>query len=463
MSWWMHRPIYKAALSLLGVGVLLAAGVGAWLWAYRHGQVDAPKIGRDGVIFIITDNVRADRTSLCGYDVPITPTLSSLATEPGAVSTCRAYAPGSWTLPSHASFFTGLGVLEHGAHEYAGSVDNPAGTAVVAHGLDKTHETLAETMRSRGYQTVLLAGNPVVGKGMGLARGYQFAKSARRFGDLGHQELTRELRSVIRQKLDPLGGPIFLTVNLAEAHRPWIAVPREHALIRRRPSLQFDNQSADADWVQYLGGTMEPREKRRFISHISDVYDYGVERADDGVRAVLRVVREEGWCRDKCRIVITSDHGEFIGEQGLIDHGFYSWEPNAQVFLLALGTEVTAFPEPISALVAYSLVLDGKLPDPLPPVQHAAWPHMRRSIHTNGRAYASVSAAQWVGWTKHLWMDGVVKSFDLKADPWEIAAIPHDVPVDFSAFVERVRAASHVGKAGDADVLEALKAAGYVE
>lgn len=459
----MRRPLFKAGLSLLLGGVAVTAAFGAWLWAYRAGRVDLPDIGRDGVIFIITDNVRADRTSLCGYDVPLTPTLSSLATEAGAVSTCRAYAPGSWTLPSHASYFTGVEVLQHGAHEYAGSVDNPDGTAVVAHGLDSTLPTLAETMRSRGYQTVLLAGNPVVGKGMGLSRGYDFAKSARRFGDFNHDELTRDLRTVLRKNLDPLGGPVFLTVNLAEAHRPWRAVPRDHAFIHRRPSLQFDNQSSDADWVTYLNGTMERREKRRFISHISDVYDYGVERADDGVRAVLRVVRDEGWCRDRCRIVITSDHGEFIGEHGLIDHGFYSWEPNAQVFLLALGTEVTAFPEPISALVAYSLVLDGKLPDPLPPVQQAAWPHVRRSLHTGGHAYSSTSVARWVGWTKHLWMDGTLKSFDLQADPGEISPIDLHPPVDFVALIERVKAATHVASAGDADVLEALKAAGYVE
>jgi hypothetical protein len=57
------------------------------------------------VVFMVLDNVRADHLSLCGYPRPTSPFLESLASE--TTCTCTAQAPGSWTLPSHASYFTG--------------------------------------------------------------------------------------------------------------------------------------------------------------------------------------------------------------------------------------------------------------------------------------------------------------------------------------------------------------------
>lgn len=459
----MPRAAKRWLFTLLGSGLVVGGLFAGFLLAYRSGEAPLPRVGRDAVIFIITDNVRADHTGLCGYDSPLTPTISLLAAEEGSVHTCRAYAPGSWTLPSHASFFTGVGVLEHKAHEYAGTVDDPAGTVVVANPLDNTLPTLAEQMREKGYQTVLLAGNPVVGRGMGLARGYQAVRTAKKFGQFDYPDIVRELHEVLRKELDPLGGPLFLTVNLAEAHRPWKGIPSEHALLPRRSALQFSNDDPEDDWPRYLQGSMELAEQRRFLGHIRDVYDYGIERADDGVRAVLKVVRNQGWCRERCRIVVTSDHGEFIGEHRLIDHGFYSWEANARVFLVAQGTEVEKLPEPLSATAAFYLVRDGRLPDPLPAVEQAAWPHVRRSLHTNGAAFSSTSVAHWVGWTKQMWMDGVFVSYNLEDDPRESDPMPFEPEPDFAALVARVQSVAHTGSGGSDGVMEALKAAGYVE
>ncbi len=78
------------------------------------------------IIFIVVDTLRADRTSLCGYALPTTPTLERLAAN-GASFTCDAHTPASWTLPSHASFFTGRDVSEHGAGSGGGPASLPWG------------------------------------------------------------------------------------------------------------------------------------------------------------------------------------------------------------------------------------------------------------------------------------------------------------------------------------------------
>ncbi len=438
---------------------------------YRAGQVPLLPLGRDGVVLVVTDNVRADHTSLCGYRRPTTPALSALAARPGAVHTCRAYAPGSWTLPTHASFFTGVGVLDHGAHEYRGSVKDPRGSGIVTHKLDSRLPTLADQMAGRGYQTVLLAGNPVVGVGTGLARGFEHRVVARAFGDKDWPELVDDLRRVLREDLDPLGGPLFLVANLAEAHRPWKGVPEGHDFLPRRGKLQFDNEDYDGAWRRFLEGRMEGESAARFLAQVNDVYDYGIERADAGLAAILSSAREVGWCRDECRVVVTSDHGEFIGEHGLVDHGFYTWEANSRVFVVAAGTGAGSLPEPLSATAVFHLVRDGKLPAQLPEVSSAAWPHVRRSLHTVGKAFGSVSAARWSGQHKETWIDGQFMSFDLDVDPFEARPAALSPDADFAGFAARVEAAATVApakrKAGvaddDAALMEALEAAGYME
>ena len=125
------------------------------------------------VIFVVLDTVRADRTSLCGYEHPTTPTLEKLV-ELGASYACDSHAPSTWTLPSHASFFTGRELTEHLSGAGGGTRNMTWGSVTP---LDDRWPTLAEEMTDRGYQTLFLSANPVVSERMGLTRGFDFAVS----------------------------------------------------------------------------------------------------------------------------------------------------------------------------------------------------------------------------------------------------------------------------------------------
>jgi arylsulfatase A-like enzyme len=463
----------RALVAICAIGAAIAGPWFGYRTAYRAGRAPPLPFGRDGVIFIITDNVRADRTSLCGSANDTTPGLVALSQEPGAVHTCRAYAPGSWTLPS---YFTGRTAVEHGAHEYDRKVEDAAGSAIPSRGLSGEFETLAEAFQSRGYQTVLLSGNPVVGRKLGLAQGFQHAEVAARFGEMDDEDVRPTLARVLREELAPEAGPLFLTVNLAEAHRPWDDVPADHPFLRSQSRLQFSNSGAYSRWRRYLEGEMSPAESARFLDDIDNAYTWGVQRADQNVQAVIAEVRSAGWCRESCRVVVTSDHGEHIGEHGLVDHGFYSWEANARVYVVASGVEATALPEPMSAMAVHWLVRDGRLPEAMPAVEQWAWPHARRAIHTHGKAFNSRSVARWTGWMKQLWSDGVYFQFDLQTDPEEAAGpFALEPDPDFAA-LRLILDENAFGGADDAegdpdgdpdgddlDVEAALKAAGYLE
>jgi hypothetical protein len=468
------RAVARAALALAALAAALAAALLlSWLGVgplagplYRDGPEALARAhpGAPTVVFVVLDTVRADRLSLCGYERPTSPTLESLR-DRGAAWTCGAVTPGSWTLPSHASYFTGRPVVEHGAH--ALSRDGAAlrqGTTERVRPLGPELPTLAETFSERGYQSLALSANPVIARASGLTRGFDHAVAAKSFGALPSQRIEGALKRNLRASLDP-GRPLFLFLNLADAHQPFPAT--RAPWLKERASLRLYAAREGSIWRRWFRGRMTESQRRAFLAHLGDVYDQGVHDADAGLGRALEALEAYGWCRAGCRVVVTSDHGEFLGEQGLLDHGHYVYEANVRVPLLYWDSAggAPALPSPISALSAYHLALDGRLPEPLPPVASAAWPHLERAEWSGGAAFTSTSAALWAGGEKLLWMDGEVRRYDLASDPGELKPLPAEGHPLLPALLTLAGAAvaSDGDEAMDPAMRALLEAAGYVE
>jgi hypothetical protein len=462
------RIVVAGALWLALAVVVAATWQRGWRSLYGAGLVPARSHGGD-VVFVVLDNVRADRTSLCGYAHPTTPTLATLAATPAA-HTCRAYAPGSWTLPSHASYFTGVDALEHRAHEVPSRPSESEGTsfapttAIPSRGLDEKLPTLAEQMVAKGFQAGAVSANPVVSRAAGLLRGFQFAREAPAFGALGGPRLRRSLETLLREDVDPLGGPLFLFVNVADAHQPWEGVPRGHAWLRSHPELFYNSRDPNNHWRQFFRGSYQGGARQGFLAHLSDVYDYAVQRADIGLDIVLTALRAHGYCRRDCRIVVTSDHGEMLGEHGMIDHGFVPWEENARVPVVAAFAGAPTLPEPMAARDVYFLVRDGALPAASAPVTQVAWPHPIRSSDAGPGFYEDWIALLWRGAEKLAWVNGTTRRYDLGADPGEAAPqeVIDGIPsllTELSTAVQAERSEGNV----DPGVIQALEAGGYLD
>ncbi|MBM4365956.1 MAG: sulfatase-like hydrolase/transferase [Deltaproteobacteria bacterium] len=456
-------------LVTVGLGLAIALpflAAAGWRAAYKAGKAGAFS-GRGTVVMVVLDNVRADHTSLCGYARPTTPNLEALARE--GVHTCRAYAPGTWTLPSHASYFTGVPMLDHGAHELPvvdaelASASYARGTGIPIRGLDDKLPTIAEQMASRGYQTAIVSANPVVGKESGLARGFRHGVVSPSFGALMDERVVGAVADTLRDDLDPLGGPLFLFVNLAEAHQPWAAVPEGVGWVPARDTLKFHSSSANNPWYHFPPPEEPSAERDAFLGHLTDVYDYGIWRADRSLGAVLDLLRARGWCGSDCRVVVTSDHGELLGEHGLIDHGFYPWEGNARVPLVATGTREAAIEEPFPGTLVHALALDGTTAGARPGVSQAAFGQAHRARASGGRFYAERMTAAWAGTVKWVWQGALLAKYDLAVDPAETHPLPaDDAPPAFTSLRERTRDFS-AGQGGDDALREQLEAAGYLE
>jgi arylsulfatase A-like enzyme len=424
----------------------------------------SPPAPHPHLVFVVLDDVRSDRLSQCGYERPTSPTLSRLCAGATADCTCDAVAPSSWTMPSHASFFTGAEVAEHGAGMAGSDTDVRLGAGTHARPLGPELPTLAETLAARGYQTLALSGNPLVSPPSGLLRGFETFAHADEFGRLYGNKLVRRLRTVLADR-DP-ERPLFLFVNIADAHRPWFAIPDGVGWVPPRSYLGFRQKPGQPNPLlrDFVTGTMAPEAAAELVAHLNDVYDWAVWRADETLAGVLEVLRQGGWIEGEraYRLVITSDHGEHLGEHGLMGHAApYLYEEIARVPLAVLGTTAVEVPDQVAAVVSYDILLDGR-PRRRPLLASAfaseTWP-----LWYGPRFGTRPAAALWDGRRKTVHQDGRIERYDLGADPAEMSPSAWSGKAEVDVLERLIAALQAVGSGEppDPEVLELLRSLGY--
>jgi len=312
------------------------------------------------VVFITLDTVRAANLSLYGYSRRTTPRLEKRATHGVVFEQALSTAP--WTLPSHASMFTG-----HWDHDLSVGY----GTA-----LDATFPTLAEYLSSHGYSTAgFVANKKFCGRATGLNRGFLhyedypvslaqlLANSTLARAVLNNFRLRTALRTdamLARQSADDLNAsvlrwlkrghrrPFFLFINYFDAHEPYLPpapFKTKFGPGRGRGSFSpLDHLLHDPGWRGKRLGDEAVREEVA-------AYDGSLAYLDDRVDALLEAVSN----RDPMRptlVVITADHGEEFGEHRVFAHGNSLYRTSVRVPLLILfdrsipaGARVT---EPVS-------------------------------------------------------------------------------------------------------------------
>lgn len=457
----MNRRI-AVYLLLIGVGLLtLAFQLGglefvrqpALSWVYATSTPREPTR-----IFIVLDTVRADRLSICGHERPTTPVLESLVAR-GATVSCGAISPGPWTLPSHASFFTGKLPPEHRADHAASGELAFNGRRI--RGLDERFPTLAEDLAGRGFQTAAVSGNTVVGPESGLMRGFQHKSPAP--GEFTRSDrLMGQLRNTLRGQVARDGTPLFLFVNIVDAHQPYTAIPEGVGWVPPRPELEV--ALGGELWTSFEMGTMPQSEIDAFLPHLDDIYDYGVFLADDLLGRVLAEIEAHGWLEGGYQLVITSDHGEMLGEHGLLEHSSYLYDPVVQVPMVVFDTTrpPPALPERMSAIEAYHLVRDGELAGR--EVLASAHASEVRIAQSAGRLQEPDSAARWVAGQKELWMNRQTQQFDLTVDPGEMAPTVVDPSPQLVRFIELIEAPAPEDPTGsDPELERMLQAVGYLD
>ncbi|MBK8248935.1 MAG: sulfatase-like hydrolase/transferase [Gemmatimonadetes bacterium] len=265
------------------------------------------------ILVLIWDTARAQNMSLYGYPRQTTPVLDSLAAH-GLVFD-RAFATSPWSLPSHASIFTG-----HYPHELTAGPRIP---------LDRTQLTLAEHFASKGYATAAMTANLFYGSpDYGIDRGFSRydARPPINWRSIAHTWiLSRRVALLTRQALgnhDTLlrrraehvnssflswmdtheGRPFLAVLNYFDAHEPY------------RAPAPYDTKFAALGARYWADETLNAADSS-VLRQLRDMYDGGIAYDDFALGQLLQSLRERGQL-DRTIVIVTSDHGEEFGERG---------------------------------------------------------------------------------------------------------------------------------------------------
>ncbi|MFC6725316.1 sulfatase, partial [Halobium palmae] len=313
---------------------------------------DSPR----NVLFVVLDTVRKRHLGPYGYEEPTTPGLDAFAEEAAVFE--EAVAPAPWTLPVHASLFTGMYPHQHGADQ-----ENPY--------LDGA-TTLAETLSAAGYETACYSSNAWITPYTHLTDGFDdqdnffevmpgellsgpLAKAWRTLndderlravadklvslGNVAHEYLAgggsadsktpavMERTAGFVRDAEAAGEDWFAFVNLMDAHLPYH--PPEEFAERFAPGV--DSAEVCQNSKEYNSGARDIDDEE--WEAIRGLYDAEIAHIDAQLNRLFAWLKETGrW--DDTAVVVCADHGELHGEHDLYGHEFALYDPLVNVPLL---------------------------------------------------------------------------------------------------------------------------------
>ncbi len=397
------------------------------------------------VILVVLDTLRADHVSCYGYGQPTTPHLDALAQGATRYDACRSTAP--WTVPSHASLFTGLLPFEHGAdafkQEPSAAAPGQRATIVDTRPLSDAHWTLAEALRSAGYRTAGFVANTVyLSDKFGFAQGFETYQPASAAGV-----------DVVQRGLDwlqaaPDERPSFLFLNLLDCHRPYNVGPLPEGRAAQLPALPAEAPGELlTQLVQRVLGAGST-DSAELAAKVRAQYDHGVAHADLAVGKLVEALRKSGRF-ERALLIVTSDHGEYFGEHRLVEHSKDIYEPALRVPLIVKEPGQSAARvdrAPITIAAVPRMVIE-HLPQELRrttrsfPTQSAPWAEIRYSrphdLSQWGTRFHRERVAVYADRFKLiLTLQGGVELYDLKTDPGELTDLSSQLP-DLAGMLER--------------------------
>jgi arylsulfatase A-like enzyme len=284
------------------------------------------------ILILVMDTARAQSLSCYGYQRATSPNLDRLAAD--SVLYEQAIAPGCWSLPSQMSLLTGLFPSKHGAHELHLSYPHH-------------YPTLPEVLRERGYTTLGISPNSWMSDEFGTTHGFdtylkmwqywptlpataearsrswiRFAHRLNRFYTryaFPKRNRARHVNQALYNLLDNAQEPFFGYVIYWDTHLPYYAhgahgtrwlptgVDLEHAL------------RVDRDHLAYHTGQLSMAEADFEI--LRACYDGALASIDEEIGYLVDRLLKRG-ILDRTVLIVTSDHGENIGDHRLMSHAY---------------------------------------------------------------------------------------------------------------------------------------------
>ena len=310
----------------------VALSVATW---FRPPAVAPP--GAPSVLFVVLDTTAVAHLSTYGYAKPTSPTLDALARR--SLVYRRAISPASWTIPAHGSIFSGLYPSELGFDGLGFKSSEGAGS-------------IAADAEATGRFAYAISANPLVAREPALASGFEKMWEGTRLARSLPLQIADELHGYHAfmtsgqqvtdlaldwlDRLAPRGRPWLLFLNYVDPHEPYRPPPHEYDVFAR---------GADADAVARVTrhcavGTaaLTPA----ITADMRALYDAEIAAMDSALGRLLAELARRGYGSENLLIIVTADHGEALGEHGIVGHLRGLPDTVLHVPLLVSGPGITA-------------------------------------------------------------------------------------------------------------------------
>jgi arylsulfatase A-like enzyme len=288
------------------------------------------------ILLIMMDATRAKSLSCYGYHRRTTPNLERFAERCVVYET--AISTAGWSLPAHASIFTGLYPSRHGAHDQHKY-------------LVHEYPTIAELLRSQGYRTLAFCHNMYVGSATGLNRGFEWFEGdsgntphslrkiisktnngiSRLLGwrDSGARRTNKQIHTALH-RLQGDGQPFFIFVHYGEPHAPYRPPRRYNCYLPDGVSLKEASQVNQDQWKYFINpASMDGQD----FEILTALYDAEITYLDARIAEVLGWLKESG-ILDQTMVILTADHGENIGDHQMMGHAYCLYDTLVHVPLI---------------------------------------------------------------------------------------------------------------------------------
>jgi arylsulfatase A-like enzyme len=334
LFWWLTRAVTAVLLAccLLTAGLLnalRARGEASAMDALPPAADDAPNVP-----LLVLDTVRGMSLSVNGYERPTTPHLEALARD--GVRFTRAVSTASWTLPSHASMFTG-----RYPHELSASWGQP---------LDDADPVLAEVFDRLGYVSGGFAANlAYCSTAFGLQRGFQTYRDY--LVTPGEAVRSSNLtRALVDEVWAPLVGSVYESGrpsarDVADRFLGWQArtAPRRHPFFAflnffdahgpYAPPAPFDTLFLGRQPVTREPGGYTRAFSPAEVADLKAAYEGAIAYLDSELGRLFDELARRG-VLDNTIVIVTADHGEEFSEHGFMGHGDGLYFPSLYVPLV---------------------------------------------------------------------------------------------------------------------------------
>ena len=298
------RPARWMSWQRLWVAGSLACGLAC-------GAVNEPPASKPSlpnVLLVVIDTLRADHLPTYGYRRATAPRLDALAQS--AIVFDEGLSVIGLTLPAHVSIMTGI-------HPWTHHV------ATNGRAYDGRYATLAQRLSEAGYATgAFVSGLPLARK-QGLDLGFDLYRDTRsEQGELGPRVSAEQTTGRALAWLREVGDrPFFLFVHYYDVHTHY-GFPAD-----ARQPFEVDAEIANVMAAAGVAGLRVPdlipdlRLNGRPVELPAAInaYDNAIRRVDDQLGELFAAVDRLAPGRDSL-LIVTSDHGEGLGEHGYYQH-----------------------------------------------------------------------------------------------------------------------------------------------